>query len=723
MGLGRVNNVRRWRAISSAVLLALSFLSLSAAYAQGPRPVGGADGSVLSRAQGGIDASDWDFATDGPLPLADGWTVYRGALIDPERFAGGGCALSDAGLRPEPATMPDMWGPALTLDPATGHGVATYCLELETGPQEKFVGFQLGIIRSIAAVHVLYKDDLHSPAHASLLYRSGDVSSRSHEHVYNPATPVISLPHEAEHITLIIQVANYVHKQGGMIYVPVVDLSERLEANYRRNSALPTALFLVLSVISIATLFAGRFHEDKLRFNVFAFLTMASALRVFFVSDIIWDYFPTITAARKYDFEYMSLFLVLSAYYAFIHMLFRREQLTWFDKAVYSMSAAMAFFAVVVAPLLPAGTITLTREPIQFFWLLIACVVAFTLVKSILSDPRQKKDAVLVFLAAASMSLYEVLIALGVIEASMEWSQVLVLFVTLLHVRAFALNLRLVEEERDELNRHLVAANESLEAQTAELSEALLRAEESARSKSSFLAAMSHELRTPLNAIIGFSEMIHKQVFGPVENENYLEYATDINRSGQQLLGTINDILDLSRIESGYDAMFDEELDLETLVSSIVHLASAQEKAGDIKMRLQCPDDLPLFRGDGRKVKQLLHNLLSNAVKFNVADGWVEVSLFLQDGCFVLQVADSGIGMSNADIEKALSHFQQIDGDLGRRYEGLGLGLSLVQALAEQHGASLQITSVINDGTTVSVVFPANRTIVPAANAAEMRVQ
>ncbi len=112
----------------------------------------------------------------------------------------------------------------------------------------------------MAAVYGLHKDSLDGPEHASLLYSSGDLASQSYERVYNPATPVITVPHGAEQLTLVIHVANYVHKQGGLPTIPVVDLSERLEANFRRNSALPTALFLVLSVVAAATFFAGRLY-------------------------------------------------------------------------------------------------------------------------------------------------------------------------------------------------------------------------------------------------------------------------------------------------------------------------------------------------------------------------------------------------------------------------------------------------------------------------------
>jgi len=717
---GDVVWVRRWWV--SLAVIALIFFTLftiypGASYFGADIAPARSKAPLLSAEAGLVDATHWNFETDGPLLLADGWTVFRGSLINPERFLGRGCSLSSQSIQSEAISLPDLWGPSLTLDPSTGHGVATYCLEIMTGSQDRFSSLQFDSIRSVSAVYALHRDNPRAPEHPSLLYQSGQPTSISHKSVFNPATPVINIPHHADHITLVIQVANYVHKQGGMPAVPVLDVSERLEADYRRNSALPTALFLVLSVVAAVTFVAGRFDDDPFRYYVFAFLSASSALRVFFVSDVVWDYFPTFTFARKLDIEYLSLFLVLSAYYAFVHMLFRRGTFGWFDKCVYGVTGALIFFALFVAPFFPVGTITLTREPIQIIWLVVAVVVAYTLVKSLLTEPDQKKDALFVFIAALSMCFYEVAVGLGFISASMEWSQLLVLLVTLLHVRAFQANFKGVEQERDELNQDLVAANTSLEAQTLELRQALVRAEESALAKSSFLAAMSHELRTPLNAIIGFSELITKQMFGPMKNDRYLEYVHDIGRSGEELLAIVNDILDISRIESGNDTVMDEEVDLQDLTRSIVRLAKAQTKEMDISCQMICSKSLPRLRGDARKIKQLLHHLLSNAIKFNVEKGQVEVRLSYDANCLVLEVTDSGIGMSEENIAKALSAFQQVDSELDRRYEGLGLGLSLVQALAAQHEAVLEVTSEQGVGTCVKVIFPSDRTLLAVQEA------
>ncbi|MCH9053199.1 MAG: PAS domain S-box protein [Proteobacteria bacterium] len=207
------------------------------------------------------------------------------------------------------------------------------------------------------------------------------------------------------------------------------------------------------------------------------------------------------------------------------------------------------------------------------------------------------------------------------------------------------------------------------------------------RAKSEFLASMSHELRTPLNAIIGFSELIKDETFGPVGNVKYREYTNDIHESGQHLLGLINDILDLSKIESGTDELRNETIEVSEIIRSALKLVGQRAEQGGIKLELELADQLPALRADERKLKQILVNLLSNAVKFTDAGGAVTLRAWCRmDSGYVFQIVDTGIGMAPEDIPKALSRFGQVDADLNRQYEGTGLGLPLTKALVEQHG-------------------------------------
>ena len=238
------------------------------------------------------------------------------------------------------------------------------------------------------------------------------------------------------------------------------------------------------------------------------------------------------------------------------------------------------------------------------------------------------------------------------------------------------------------------------------------------RAKSEFLANMSHELRTPLNAIIGFSEIMERELMGPLGTATYRDYSRDIHESGRHLLDIINDILDLSRIEAGRMELREEECDPARLVAACLRMIRERAEAARIQVGSDVAADMAHVWVDERLIKQVLLNLLSNAVKFTPAGGQVTVRAWIEDGRAMLAIADSGIGMSPDQIPLVLKPFVQVDSSLARRYQGTGLGLPLAKSLAELHGGELTIESAPGKGTVATVRLPAHRLLPVTAGVA-----
>jgi signal transduction histidine kinase len=263
-----------------------------------------------------------------------------------------------------------------------------------------------------------------------------------------------------------------------------------------------------------------------------------------------------------------------------------------------------------------------------------------------------------------------------------------------------------------ETRQSLVRKSEELRELAGNLATARDEAQAANRAKSEFLANMSHELRTPLNAVIGFSEVMTREVFGAIGSARYRDYAEDIHSSGSHLLGLINDILDLSKVEAGELKLRNQIVTVCDVLTACQRLVKDRAEKSGVTLSISCAEDLPKLRADELKLKQIFLNLLSNAIKFTPAVGRVSVTAQrANDGGVVVLVADTGIGINPKDMSRVLEPFQQVASPLSRKYEGTGLGLPLVKGLTELHGGSLCLESAEGKGTTAAVHLPAARVI------------
>jgi PAS domain S-box-containing protein len=223
--------------------------------------------------------------------------------------------------------------------------------------------------------------------------------------------------------------------------------------------------------------------------------------------------------------------------------------------------------------------------------------------------------------------------------------------------------------------------------------------------KSAFLANMSHELRTPLNAVIGFSEMLAARYFGEL-TEKQAEYVNDIHGSGKHLLSLINDILDLSKIEAGRMELELAEFDLRAALDNALTLVRERAQRGGVALRLEADPLLRTYRGDERKLKQVVLNLLSNAVKFTARGGAVSVVAKRVDGSAEIAVSDTGVGIAPADQGAIFEAFRQVGTDVTRKREGTGLGLALARRFVELHGGTIRVDSAPGKGSTFTITLP-----------------
>jgi signal transduction histidine kinase len=226
------------------------------------------------------------------------------------------------------------------------------------------------------------------------------------------------------------------------------------------------------------------------------------------------------------------------------------------------------------------------------------------------------------------------------------------------------------------------------------------------RARASFLTTMSHELRTPLNVILGYAEIMQRQINGAMSPEKCSGYAAEIQTAGKKLLEMINDVLDLAALGSGTYALEMKAVSLGAIIDTATHLMSSPLQKNELTLTNYISKTLPPLKGDPRLLKQIFFNILSNSVKFTPPGGSITIAAeTLPDG-LACSITDTGIGMTEEEIKRAIRPFQQVDERLERRYDGAGLGLALCKGYVDLHGGALNIESTPGKGTTVTVTLP-----------------
>jgi signal transduction histidine kinase len=266
------------------------------------------------------------------------------------------------------------------------------------------------------------------------------------------------------------------------------------------------------------------------------------------------------------------------------------------------------------------------------------------------------------------------------------------------------------------LNEHKQRRADELRRKSDELEADNRRMQEAARLQSEFLANMSHELRTPLNAIIGFADLMHRGLAGPLDDQ-HREFMGDILTSSRHLLQLINDVLDLAKVESGTLVVVPQPVELARVIREVRDILRPLASGRNVEVELDLDAELGSVTADPVKLKQILYNYVSNALKFTPEGGRVMIRAELVGEAFRVEVEDTGIGIANEDLRHLFVAFRQLDSSATKRYQGTGLGLALSKRLAEAHGGKVGVRSQRGVGSTFWVELPRRPVAVAAMRA------
>ncbi|MEG8098949.1 HAMP domain-containing histidine kinase [Candidatus Liberibacter brunswickensis] len=317
---------------------------------------------------------------------------------------------------------------------------------------------------------------------------------------------------------------------------------------------------------------------------------------------------------------------------------------------------------------------------------------------------------------AVFLSFFPVLVALStqaimsmhVLDISLAGMLAMALsFFTYITYHLFKSNVKILscQAEKDDLIAELEIAK-SISDETRK------RAEEANLAKSRFLASMSHELRTPLNAILGFSEVMGLETMGPLNNDTYKEYIGDIHRSGQHLLNLINEILDISLIESGRCELIESAISLVDIMHECIIMLQLRAQEKNIEILQKTDPTLSSVWADKKGMRQVILNLLSNAVKFNSTGGKVHITVgWTSGGGQYISVKDNGPGISEGEMPTVLSSFGQGSIAIKSVEQGVGLGIPIVRSIMANHGGKFLIKSKLREGVEVIAILPSTRVL------------
>ncbi|MGF1462863.1 MAG: ATP-binding protein [Maricaulaceae bacterium] len=640
-----------------------------------------------------LDLTDRSTQSRGILSLERGWAVWRGIAARPDTLAD----LDTIGIERQIVALPDIWGPRLTDRLQTGHGFATYALTVSGLDPDAPLGVDVGWVRTLARLVVIHRPEPGAALRATRIFQNADPTNLSQADARWAFHGAYPLPPHDGTVTLVLQVSNHVHKQGGVFEAPQIGPIAALTAIDRREFALNAISSVLLAAVGLASALIAIGAKPRLRYWVFGGLCLMAALQVTLSNNVFWDFTDALPVSRAYDFEYIGLILIVALYWAFVRIATKTTPSVWIDGIIYGVYGGTVFFLMFLAPNYAPGAVSLTREPFQIFaGVIITYTVALAAMTAVRADRMDP-----VFIGAAgvvfSAALYEILGALHLIHRGPNTAALVTVAVALIYAGNLVARMRALDKERN-------ALTESLRQRTAALETASQQATKASQVKSDFLAAMSHEIRTPMNGVLGMLDLLRS---GPLEPDQR-RYADIAGQSATGLLRIIDDILDYSKLEAGRVDLEDIAFEPRAIVDGVVNVFGPKAREKGLALKIDIAPQTPQWlRGDPTRIGQILYNLVSNAIKFTDT-GAVSVRIrpIANTERLHVSVSDTGVGVPTDAQDRLFTRFTQADSSTTRKYGGTGLGLVICKDLAELMDGRIGLKSAPGQGSTFWFEIP-----------------
>lgn len=638
---------------------------------------------------GVVDLTNWNFDTDGVIELNGEWSFFWHTFLYD--------TLINKTSRVDSVfvNVPGLWNNK-TIDglKIPGHGFASYRLKLKLKTKKELA---IKYLNSATACEIY--------VNGACLLSSG-IPGKTKETTnpgYKPG--VITFVPNSDVTEIVIQLANFHHRKGGQwtkLY-----LGEKEQIFQLRDRQIFIQLFLIGSILIMAIFhlviyFSHRYDKPLFYFGIFALLVAIK----FLVSGehTIYLFFePQWSNIVRAD--YLSFYLTVLFFLFFMKSMFNEEINPYVSKIIIFTS--LAFSASIV---LPINYFSFGMVYFQVFTILGGCYAFYVLYLAIKRKRESANYFLFGFLLLFVCVIHDVLNENEMIHSKsvVPYGITLFIFVKALMLssqirNALLSNIKLSEELKMQ-NDNYVFLNQKYKTQNDKLKIAKEKAEESDKFKSAFLANISHEIRSPMNGILGFTELIRKK---DLSEEKKMFYIDILEERGHHLLGVINDIIDVSKIETGLINLHNDKVDVnelfEQLYSTYNNLAIKKELR--LIQRNNLKIDESTILADRQKLRQIFDNLIGNALKFTQT-GEIEFGCLVKGEHLQFYVRDTGIGISPDEILIIFNRFNQANNTISSRYGGTGLGLSIVKAYVEKMGGNVWVNSILGQGSTFNFILP-----------------